>query len=119
MKSSYGKLFVAALVCAGFCAANLTVRAEEKKDEEKKEAKEKKEQITVTGAAKAVPNKADATKKHLELTDSTGATYMLFGHAVKGDAVAQFDGKSVKATGTTREKDGKKVLFVSAIEEAK
>ncbi len=119
MKNMFGRLLVAALVCAGVCFTAVTAQAEKKEGAKKEVAAEKKAQTTLTGAVKAVANKTDATKKHLELTDSTGATYMLIGRAVAGDVVTTLDGKNVKATGTTKDKDGKKTLYVSSIEEAK
>ena len=115
MKFSYGKLFIAGLICAGVCLAVTGVRAEEPKA-----AAMKKEVTTVTGTAKAVANKTDATKKHLELTDKAGAMYLLLSKTITAEEVAKFDGKTITAKGTVKEKDGKKTLYVSgAIEEAK
>jgi hypothetical protein len=121
MKSSFGKMLVAGIVCAGFCFASVTVRAEDKKKDAPKKEAPAKEQTTVTGAAKAVANKTDATKKHLELTDKAGATYMLLSKKITAEEVAKFDGKNITVKGTVKDgKDGGKIIYVSGdITEAK
>ena len=117
MKNKFVKLMVASLVFAVSGAVALPAHAEKEKKTEGAAAAtaEKKEQTTVTGTAKAVPGKKDPTKKHLELTAADGSNYLLMGRVVAGEAVAQFDGKKVKVTGTVREREGKKTMYVGEI----
>lgn len=124
MKSSVMKLFVAVLVCAGLGVGG-AIAAEKpaKKEGAKKEAvpEEKKEATTVTGTAKAVANKTDETKKHLEVTDADGKVYILISKNLTADEVAKYDGKKVTCTGSKYQKEGSKKisLFVKEIAEAK
>lgn len=128
MKSTLLKLIVAALLCAGFSsgiarAADKEAKKDAKKEAVKKEAvpEEKKEPVTITGTAKAVPNKTDETKKHLEITDADGKVYIVISKAVTAEEVAKLDGKKVTATGGKYQKEGSKKisLFAKEIAEAK
>ena len=121
MKNALGRLLVTGMICAGFCYASMTARAEEKKKEPAKKEAAAKEQTTVSGTAKAVANKTDATKKHLELTDKAGTTYMLLSKKITAEEVAKFDGKNITVKGTVKDgKDGGKIIYVSGeITEAK
>ena len=120
MRGSFGKWVVAGLVCAGFCFANVGARADGTNAAMKKAASAK-EQTTVTGAAKAVANKSDPTKKHLELTDKAGTKFLLLSKKITAEQVAKFDGKNITVSGTTKDnKDGGKTIYVSGdITEAK
>ena len=118
MRGKFGRMLVVALVCSCVCGASLGAMAQGTNGVTTADAKAAKK-MTVTGMAAAVANKGDATRKHLEVTDDNKIVYSLLGAAAAGDAVTKFDGKKVTATGTVRERSGRRIVYLGTLEEAK